>query len=71
MKRIILMLTVAALMVVALTVTAGPSFARAGTDKPPCQDSNGSKCQVGNNEVKITGNGNCTSSSPGLCTRER
>ncbi len=60
MKRILMMLTVAAMMVVALTVTAGPSFAAAGSDKGPCRDQNGSKCQVGNNEIKVTGNGTCT-----------
>jgi len=71
MKRIILMLTVAALLVVALTVTAPLAFARAGSDIGQCKDQNGSKCSVGPHEVKITGNGNCTSEVPGLCNRER
>ena len=58
-KRIGLLVVVALVAVMMLVATAAPAFARAGTDKGPCRDQNGSKCDFGNNTVKVTGNGSC------------
>ena len=68
-KRIGLLIVVALVAAMMMVATASPAFARAGTDKGPCRDQNGSKCQVGNNEIKVTGNGTCTTdgSARGFC----
>ena len=59
-KRIGLLVVVALVAAMMLVATAAPAFASAGTDKGPCRDQNGSKCDFGNNTVKVTGNGSCT-----------
>jgi hypothetical protein len=73
MKRIILMLTVAALLVVALTVTAPSAFAKISPAEPPsCENKSGHKPpgkqpSCGNSEGLIQNPGKCAANPTGKC----
>ena len=69
MKRILMMLALAAFLVAALSVSALSAFADAGGTKGQCKDQNGAKCTQGAHEVKINP-AKCETDVKGLCKRE-